>query len=346
MRAFRISPRTVFWLTALARGLAVALGGFALLNVAGELAAPGFDANLWWIDVRPLHGGLRQGLLVGTAVTLVAFAWAPPARRWSRTAATLAAGLLMAASLADSGRFVRLVLEGRIAAELPVPFTLLVSLALGVILAAAWLPRRECRDWERLGGRCMVVATVLACLVGFPLAQMCCFGLTDYRRPADAIVVFGAKVYGTGQPSAALEERIRTGCRLYRDGYAPLLVFSGGPGLGKIHETEAMQNLALELGVPAEAIVLDRAGLSTEKTARNTSALFDRLGVRRVLAVSHFYHLPRIKLSYQRLGRQVYTVPIERIYILPKLPYYMAREIAALWTYYLRPLRSAASLTS
>jgi len=54
--------------------------------------------------------------------------------------------------------------------------------------------------------------------------------------------------------------------------------------------------------------------------------------------VSHFYHLPRIKLAYQRDGWDVFTVPAKETYLLRQMPYNMAREIAALWLYYLRPL--------
>lgn len=37
---------------AFSRALALFLGGFSLLNLAGELRFPGFDANHWWIDFR------------------------------------------------------------------------------------------------------------------------------------------------------------------------------------------------------------------------------------------------------------------------------------------------------
>ena len=40
-------------------------------------------------------------------------------------------------------------------------------------------------------------------------------------------------------------------------------------------------------------ILRDARGINTEATVRNTLALRPR----RVLAVSHFYHLPRIKMS-------------------------------------------------
>ena len=55
-------------------------------------------------------------------------------------------------------------------------------------------------------------------------------------------------------------------------------------------------------------------------------------------AVSHFYHLPRIKMAYQRAGIEVYTVPARETRTLLKLPQFVAREVAAFWFYYARAL--------
>jgi vancomycin permeability regulator SanA len=164
---------------------------------------------------------------------------------------------------------------------------------------------------------------------------MFCFGKTDYRRKADVAVVFGARAYASGRPSDALSDRVRTGCALYLEGLVPKLLFSGGPGDGEVHETEAMRRLAESLGVKPEDIILDLEGLSTDATVRNTVPLFRSEGLPRVLAVSHFYHLPRIKMRYRREGWEVFTVPAKERYTLRKQPYLMAREVAALWVYYL-----------
>jgi uncharacterized SAM-binding protein YcdF (DUF218 family) len=73
--------------------------------------------------------------------------------------------------------------------------------------------------------------------------------------------------------------------------------------------------------------------VNTESTARNTAALLQSPA--RILAVSHFYHLPRIKMTYQRYGREVYTVPcIDSVPL--SMPFNVAREVAAFWRYYLR----------
>ena len=169
---------------------------------------------------------------------------------------------------------------------------------------------------------------------------MLCFGKTDYHRPADIAVVLGCRVYADGRPSDALKDRVRTACQLYRDGLARRLLLSGGPGDGPITETEAMREMAIQLGVKPGDILLDNEGLNTQATVRNSKAIFSKLKVTRVLVVSHFYHLPRIKLAYQRAGLEVYTVPAKESYLLRQMPYNMAREVAALWVYFVRPLAS------
>jgi uncharacterized SAM-binding protein YcdF (DUF218 family) len=97
-----------------------------------------------------------------------------------------------------------------------------------------------------------------------------------------------------------------------------------------------MREMALKSGVPAEAVILDRDGLSTRAAVRNTCAIFDDLGIRRVLVVSHFYHLPRIKISYQRQDVEVYTVPAKDSRRLTATACSVGREIAALWVYYVK----------
>ena len=61
----------------------------------------------------------------------------------------------------------------------------------------------------------------------------------------------------------------------------------------------------------------------------NPTELLDTLGVRRVLAVSHGFHLPRIKLACQRQSCEVYTVHARESYVLRALPYSLAREVLA-----------------
>ncbi len=105
-----------------------------------------------------------------------------------------------------------------------------------------------------------------------------------------------------------------------------------------------MRRLALSRGVPDAAIILDEHGLNTDMTVNNTAEIFDRQHMKKVLVVSHFYHLPRAKMAFARalanrnLSVQILTVPAEENALLPKLPWYMVREVAESWAYYFHPL--------
>ena len=111
-----------------------------------------------------------------------------------------------------------------------------------------------------------------------------------------------------------------------------------------MNETVAMEKVALAAGVPGSSIVLDPNGVDTSTTVSGTAELFEQMvrawslaGDPRqepvIFAVSHFYHLPRVKMAYMKNGWHfVYTVPVRRP--LVNTPRYMAREAAALWWYY------------
>ncbi|MCR9142349.1 MAG: YdcF family protein [bacterium] len=327
------------------RSTALFFGVFGAVNFLLGRLLPGFDANLWWIDFRMpglLSPLLPPAFLWFTVSGLLLFAWrglrvhdAPG--RWMLVAMwTLAAFLVQ-----NIIQYYVLLVSGMIDSAFPVPLSLFLLIPVAAML-------RECSQSDlllrpgRAGGRAMdalrVATTLGAVAVLFPFAQMICFGSTDYRRSADVAVVFGARAYADGRMSTALYDRARTGVTLYNERLVGRLFFSGGPGDGDVHEVEAMRSYALKHKVDPRDIMLDREGLSTQATVENSARAFEEIGYDRILAVSQFYHLPRIKLTYIRAGLEVYTVPAAKSRLILKLPVLMAREVAAFWYYYLRPL--------
>lgn len=294
----------------IARGIAIFFSAFTLLNLAGDLRFAGERGNVWWIDLWPLPANVAAVVLALVAIVFLLSGFL-------RSALPYAVGIVSAAALLNAIRYYRLLDRHEIRSQFPIPLSILILAAM-LVIATARQPS--------VVNRRAVAITVLACAVLFPLAQIATFGMTDYRRPADLIVVFGAKAYADGTPSNALADRVATGCELYRAGLAPRLLFSGGP-----NEPEAMRRFAMSLGVPASAIVDDPAGVNTEATARNTMRM---VRASRILAVSHFYHLPRVKMTYQRYGANVFTVPSRDT--AGWWLWNLGRETAAFWRYYLR----------
>jgi vancomycin permeability regulator SanA len=325
----------------LARAWSLFLGGFTLLNIAGAWVSPGFDANGWWIDIGflPWQAGRHTTLLFGAAALIsLGIGWPARLRPWARGIVAGLAGVTLWNTLC----FYALWKLGWIAPGMPIPLSLLLTLTLSFIVRTARPPAPSDPVSHRPFTIIAFIVSFLAALILFPLAQMLCFGTTDYRRKADAIVVFGARAYADGTPSQALGDRVNTAIELYRQKHAPLLIFSGGLGDGILSEPAVMRSQAVAAGVPESAILLDEAGLNTDATVQATTDIFKARQIKKALAVSHAYHLPRVKMAYARAlaGRdvEVFTVPAREPYPLTRKPYYMAREVVALWVYYLKPL--------
>jgi uncharacterized SAM-binding protein YcdF (DUF218 family) len=315
-------------LTPIARGLALFLGGFTLLNLAGDLRFRGTGGNIWWIDFPLLPARVSQVLLALIAALLITYAFVPRVGRGRLVFACILLGAAILAALVNAVTFYLLLGQRRITSSFPLPLSIIIAASLVVILIAhAQQPGDH---------RFVFAAAFVLAGIAFPLAQISLFGLTDYRRPADLVVVFGARAYADGSASDALADRVRTACALYRAGLAPKLLLSGGPGDGSVDEPEAMRRLARTLGVPDEALELDPHGVNTEATVRNTMSLL-AARPQRILAVSHFYHLPRIKMTYQRYGAEVLTVPCDTS-VRSVMPANLVREDLAFWAYYLRRL--------
>ena len=94
----------------------------------------------------------------------------------------------------------------------------------------------------------------------------------------------------TWEPRISSSTQASVGVRLYQAGISDTLVLSGDASREGYDEPEAMKQFALQHGVPEQAIVLDKAGLSTYASvyrAKNVG------GYRSLAVVSQQYHLYR-----------------------------------------------------
>lgn len=156
----------------------------------------------------------------------------------------------------------------------------------------------------------------------------------DERAPADAIVVLGTAQWN-GRPSPDLQARLDHAFDLYQDGYAPMIVLTGGTGKGDVFsESEVSEKYLAERGVPAGAM-RKVGGLSTWENldeARSTQLRQDE----RVLLVSDPFHMFRVKRMAQDLGLVPLTSPTRtspiRAHTLLEYKY-VAREAAAYVVY-------------
>lgn len=308
---------------------------------------------------RALVGG-SMGSAAGTvcvawlAASLAVGGGAARGARGRRSRIVASVGLLMLVVVAcfEALAYARRVASGALHGAPVVSFSALVAIALCATIGVVWLAvpggdEASAREglasaspggaWRDRAVREARAWGLVVCAVGgLAIAFVHCFGLTDRRRSAEAIVVLGAKAHADGRPSEALAERVATGVELYRRGLAPRLIMSGGRGEEGVSEPEVMRRAAIERGVAAHAIELDERGVNTEASVREVRRRMGRDGAE-VLVVSHYHHLPRVRLLGRLHGVRCVTVPAdEGEQRLKGTAYYVVREVLGLALYFVR----------
>jgi len=147
-----------------------------------------------------------------------------------------------------------------------------------------------------------LLCVVLAWLLGVA-AWIIWIGDRDQAAPADVIIVLGAAAYDA-KPSPVFEERIRHGLSLYRAGYAPKLIFTGGfGGTGaRFSESQVARRYALRHGVPESAVMIETVSRTTRQNLIEARSLMQREGMRRAIIVSDPLHMARALRLCHELG--------------------------------------------
>ena len=183
--------------------------------------------------------------------------------------------------------------------------------------------------WKKI--RALAAVAVLGLVAGGIAVDR--FGTTTELEPAPVIVVLGARVLEGGVASGPLRSRVERAVELYRSGLADTLLFSGGVGGFPPSEARVARNIAVSLGVPEEACILEEESHSTAENARFSAQILRGRGVRRVLLVSDPYHLFRARQNFRLQGIDAIPVPAlltERHRTLPSRTYWTLREVLAL----------------
>jgi len=148
-----------------------------------------------------------------------------------------------------------------------------------------------------------------------PLLWFLARPLKIFEQPqkADAIVVLGAGVGETGNPGKSTIERARYAAQLYKDGWAPYMIFSTGY-VWSFQEAEDMKLIATSSGVPKEAVLLETKSSSTYENVRFVKEMLDRKRWRSILLVSAPYHMRRVSLVFKKVAPdiEVHYLPVQK----------------------------------
>jgi uncharacterized SAM-binding protein YcdF (DUF218 family) len=160
--------------------------------------------------------------------------------------------------------------------------------------------------WKRL-----VVGLVLGLItiwLGCAVAVVY-WGSSDTAQRADAIVVLGAAQY-VGRPSPVLRARLDHAIALWSRGMAPVLIVTGGMGVGDTTTEGAVsREYALKRGVPDSAILVENAGRTTRESLRAAAEIMRVRDLKSAILVSDPFHMLRLSVVAREFGITPYTSP-------------------------------------
>jgi len=170
-------------------------------------------------------------------------------------------------------------------------------------------------NWARICQTLGLVGILLFAISAFtPLPNLMARrqGPAARLEPTEAIVVLGGEGVGgeAALGSSSLRRAIR-GIVLHRQGFAPLLVFLGAAAPGWRSEAEVRADLARQLGISSDAILMEPGARTTRQEAERVRHLLRPRGVRRILLVTDSQHMTRALGVFERAGFEVFPAPAD-----------------------------------
>ena len=136
----------------------------------------------------------------------------------------------------------------------------------------------------------------------------------------EIIVVLGGSTRPKSHPRPWVEvlesgDRILYGVKLYQDGVAPLILFSGGRISWKNgnsgSEAKDMAEIAQTMGVPERNILLESESLNTYQNAVETAKILRQRQIDTILLVTSAIHMPRSVAIFEKQGFNVIAAPTD-----------------------------------
>lgn len=144
-------------------------------------------------------------------------------------------------------------------------------------------------------------------------------------RRADVVVGLSAGLCEDGSPSPMTRAVAERCASLFLEGVTAWLLFTGGVIAGGSTEAKAMRDVAAEMGVPPEKIILEEKSKRTHHHPPLIEPLLERLRANSIVVVSQHLHARRaraiflkyygnrLNLSFAK-GRSGYGLTLQRRY--------------------------------
>lgn len=133
---------------------------------------------------------------------------------------------------------------------------------------------------------------------------------------AQAIIVLGGGIYSAAPeygadtvPSAVLV-RLRYAAHLHRATQKPILVTGGSPD-GTPTAEAVLMKAVLNQDFQVPVMWVEDKSNTTLENARLSYRILDAAGIRRIWLVTHAWHMPRAKVTFEHAGFSVVAAPTE-----------------------------------
>lgn len=148
-------------------------------------------------------------------------------------------------------------------------------------------------------------------------------------QKADLIIVLGGGAYRNGSLGRSSNERLLKGLLLYKEGYAPKVLFSGGTISGRlekightlsrsedagditVYESDIMKEAAVTLGIDPEDLPSDWESANTYGNISQAKAYMEKNGLKTCILVTSPAHMMRVFLVSEKMGLGCFTGPVD-----------------------------------
>ena len=309
------------WL-AVSRGSALGLSLLMGLNLAEAVVYSTSAVNNWFTHLSPLTQPIGVTILAMAATSWLMFAVRP-----ALPGPVQFAALALIVTLSGfCGRDLWLVSQhaddSQKAMSMTQPLGTLMLLAVaGVGIVSG--------NSSSARGRSSFIAILVSAFVAilcFAVISIQTGGVSD-AIPAEAtpvILVLGCGDSPNGKPSDKLTDRLNTAFKLIQDRKAKTVILSGST------EVSMMNELALAAGLGPDQILLDDQQTNIASSVQFAASQEALKSDRRLIVVSHWHELSRIRLLVQRSGLQAIGVAAQQEHALFNQNFLVLKEAAML----------------
>ena len=120
----------------------------------------------------------------------------------------------------------------------------------------------------------------------------------------DAIVVLGCKIQTSGKISFGLQGRVDLAAKIFKNGHAPILIFTGGRTTSSLSEAQVAQAYVMdEYQIRIEKLRLEEHSKNTEENAIYTKKLYKNIN--KILVVTDSFHVYRGQKVFEKYFDQL-----------------------------------------